>query len=285
MDNLISIIIPTYNRAYCLPAAIDSVSEQKGVRWELIIIDDGSTDATRSILDSYKDVAQIRHYYQEHRGVSAARNHGVFRAKGDYLIFLDSDDSFQPGLLKCLREEEYWKFDLICWEVLKKVDGKSSHWKPVGLEKIYNNITASFLAGSACYKKKIFEEAGGFDPSINFGENYELGIRISQLKDLKVHIISRLFLIYNINTKLRESNSVQNKLLSIENLLVKHKELYLFDPLSHARLVYQIGLLKQQSGKSSEAMRLYIQAYKIKPDYLKPLLRYVLLKGKKVLAF
>lgn len=152
---------------------------------------------------------------------------------------------------------------------------------PWGL-KIYNHITASFLAGSVCYKKEIFDKVGGFDRSINFGENYELGIRISQEKDLQVFILTQPFLLYNINTVLRESNSLKNKLFSIENLLNKHKELYLLDPLSHARLVYQIGLLKQQTGNNKKAIHLYLKAWKIKPTYIKPLLRFLILKGKKL---
>lgn len=279
---MLSIIIPSFNRAHSLPAAIESVLNQTYDNWELIIIDDGSTDSTAGVIEKYKNDTRVRYYYQDNLGVSAARNLGATKARGKYLIFLDSDDSFKPGLVQRLAEIEFWNYDLICWEVLKNIDGKFFHWKPVGLEKIYNHITASFLAGSVCYKKEIFDKVGGFDRSINFGENYELGIRISQEKDLQVFILTQPFLLYNINTVLRESNSLKNKLFSIENLLNKHKELYLLDPLSHARLVYQIGLLKQQTGNNKKAIHLYLKAWKIKPTYIKPLLRFLILKGKKL---
>lgn len=284
MDNFISIIIPCYNRAHSLSGAIESVINQIGHNWELIIIDDGSTDLTSKVIKRYNANSQIRYYYQENLGVSSARNQGASIAKGKYLIFLDSDDSFEPGLFQRLKEIQYWKFDVISWEVIKKIDGKILIWKPVQLEKIYNNITANFLAGSICYKKEVFQKAGGFDPSIKFGENYELGMRISQLKDLKVRILNEPFLNYNLETALRESNSIQNKLRSNEYLLAKHKKFYIQDPLSHARLVYQIGLLKQQTGNYNEALAYYLKAWKIKPDYIKPLLRFFYLKGKFILV-
>lgn len=284
MGSLVSIIIPSYNRANSLAVAIESVLDQTSDNWELIIIDDGSTDTTYKLLGDYLDNPKVRYYYQENSGVAAARNCGASKANGDYLLFLDSDDSFLPGLLQRLEEIEFSKYDIICWEVLKNIDGKSLQWKPVHLEKIYNHITASFLAGSICYKKEIFVKAGGFDPFITFGENYELGIRISRIKNLRVRILNETFLLYNLKTTLRESNSIQNKLGSNEYLLAKHKKLYIQDPLSHARLVYQIGLLNQQTGNFRSAQDSYRKAWKIKPDYLKPLLRFLYLKGKSLLV-
>lgn len=280
MDNLISIIIPTYNRAHSLPGSIQSVLGQSACNWELIIIDDGSHDDTNKVVKEYLIHERVRYYFQKNSGVSAARNRGVELSRGDYIIFLDSDDKFLPELLRRLNEGDYTRYDLICWQVSKLVDGKSSVWKPGKLEKIYNNIKATFLAGSICYRKDVFLKAGGFDPEISFGENYELGIRIGQIPALKIKIIDESFLIYNIESNKRPSSIVSKKIASHEKLLSKHLDLYKKDTLSHSRLLYQLGYLYDKQGEGQHALRYYQRAWKIRRLYLKPLLRIPFLKSK-----
>ena len=85
-----SIIIPTYNRAAFLPKAIESVLAQTYTDWELIVVDDGSTDNTREVVAQYND-ERIIYIYQENAERSAARNNGISQAKGDFICFMDSD--------------------------------------------------------------------------------------------------------------------------------------------------------------------------------------------------
>lgn len=86
----VSVVIATYNRARFLPETIDSVRQQRFRDFELIVVDDGSTDETRQVLQSYGD--QIRFFYQENRGPSAARNLGIRYARGTWIAIQDSDD-------------------------------------------------------------------------------------------------------------------------------------------------------------------------------------------------
>lgn len=95
----ISIIIPTYNRAEYIRKAIESVLAQTYKDYEIIIVDDGSTDNTREILEPYMD--HIRYIYRENAGVSVARNSGIKAAKGEWIAFLDSDDRWLPHKLAC----------------------------------------------------------------------------------------------------------------------------------------------------------------------------------------
>ena len=88
-----SIIIPTYNRAFFLPKAIESVLSQTFTDWELIVVDDGSTDNTRDIVAQYTD-SRIRYIYQTNAERCAARNNGISHASGEYVCFLDSDDIY-----------------------------------------------------------------------------------------------------------------------------------------------------------------------------------------------
>lgn len=93
----ISVIIPTYNRAECVGEAIESVLHQTYRDFELIVVDDGSTDNTQEILDHFSD--QIRVVHQLNAGVSAARNAGILAAQSEWVAFLDSDDEWYPDAL------------------------------------------------------------------------------------------------------------------------------------------------------------------------------------------
>ncbi len=90
MPPTISIIIPTYNSARYLPEAIDSILQQSYPHYEIIVVDDGSTDNTPAVLGSYQH--PIRYVYQENQGVAAARNTGLSLAQGEFVLFLDADD-------------------------------------------------------------------------------------------------------------------------------------------------------------------------------------------------
>ncbi|SFN73875.1 glycosyltransferase family 2 protein [Salegentibacter flavus] len=280
MNDVISIIIPTFNRADSLPDAIGSVLEQSAGNWELIIVDDGSIDDTRQVMSKFLSDERVKYYFQENAGVSAARNKGVELSRGDYLIFLDSDDKFLPGIISRLNKVDYSSYDLICWQVSKLIDGKYSVWKPQKLEKIYKNIRATFLAGSICYKKEVFLKAGGYDTEMSFGENYELGIRIGNLEKLKIKIINESFLLYRIQTKSRTSDSIHNKLKSNKYLLSKHKEKYKKDPYSYSRLKYQMAYLNERSGNKEEALELYREAWSINLFYFKAFLKTLWLSFK-----
>ncbi len=95
-----SVITCTYNRAGLLPRAIDSLLGQDETDWELIIVDDGSTDNTKSIASQYaEELPGIKYLCQEHCGLPSARNYGVKSAKGKFITFLDSDDEYKPNHL------------------------------------------------------------------------------------------------------------------------------------------------------------------------------------------
>ena len=275
MSNLISVVVPTYNRAHSLRAAVLSVLNQCSDNWELIIVDDGSTDNTKEIIEELVVNEKIRYYYQDNAGVSAARNKGVQLSRGDYVIFLDSDDCFFPGLITRLNEIEFRSYDLICWQVLKCIDGKSSIWEPQKLGKMYNHITATFLSGSICYKKDIIEAVGFFDPKMSFGENYELGLRISEKTGLKIKILKQHFLFYEIIKDNRKSNSLANRLNSYEHLYNKHNEKYRENFKSHSRMKYLLGFVYEKSGLNEDAKKYYFSSFKTNPFNFKALLKSV----------
>lgn len=97
-----SIITPTYNRAYILWKTILAIQQQAFSDWELIIIDDGSTDDTAKLLGEFQGDSRIKAYYQKNQGPSIARNTGLEKASGDIILYLDSDDHPYPHLLSTL---------------------------------------------------------------------------------------------------------------------------------------------------------------------------------------
>lgn len=107
---MISVIMAAYNSGKYLKTSIDSVIKQSMDDWELLIVNDGSTDYTENVVESYKD-SRIRYFYQENKGVGAARNVGLRQMTGDFYCFLDADDALAPESLevryqKFLREPE-----------------------------------------------------------------------------------------------------------------------------------------------------------------------------------
>lgn len=106
--DLVSVVIPTYNRAALVPAAINSVVAQTYKKFEIIVVDDGSTDETQAVIQrEFGGDSRIRYFKKENGGVSSARNYGLRQSRGEYVAFLDSDDVWLPGKLKlqveCLR--------------------------------------------------------------------------------------------------------------------------------------------------------------------------------------
>jgi len=99
MRPFFSVVIPTYNRAHCILKTIQSVLEQEFEEWELILVDDGSTDNTAKLLKSLTD-PRINYFYKDNGERGAARNFGASQAKGTYIFFLDSDDLIKPDYLQ-----------------------------------------------------------------------------------------------------------------------------------------------------------------------------------------
>jgi glycosyltransferase involved in cell wall biosynthesis len=121
---LVSVIIPTFNRAHLLPRAIRSVLDQSHRTLEVLVVDDGSTDNTREVAaDFARCDGRVRYLYQDNRGVSGARNTGLYAAGGDYLAFLDSDDVWKPQKLDvqlaCMRRLPHVG---MVWSEMESVD-------------------------------------------------------------------------------------------------------------------------------------------------------------------
>ncbi|MDX1760580.1 MAG: glycosyltransferase family A protein [Christiangramia sp.] len=273
----ISFIIPTYNRGTKISNAVQSIIDQNHPTWELIIVDDGSTDDTRLVIKPYTEDERIKYVYQDHAGVSTARNTGAQYATGQYLVFLDSDDRLYPGLIEELYANEFFKYDLIFWEIIRNLDGKITTRGSVNLGAIYNGLWGTFLAGSVCYRKELFLKIGGYDPLMSFGENYELGLRIAQVPNLKIKYFKKPFLEYVVDSTKRTSNSFDNRLHSHLHQLGKHEESYKTDPKSLATIYYLIAFIYEKTNERTSAIEYFKKSWLANPWNVKPVLKIIYL--------
>lgn len=181
----VSVIIPTYNRCDFLREAVASVLAQTVPDFELLVVDDGSMDATRDVVLSFDD-PRIRYLFQTHLGVSAARNWGVASSRAELVAFLDSDDLWQPtklevqvsymkehpGISIC-QTEEIWVRDG------KRVNPCEKHEKHSGW--IFREcVPLCIVSPSAVMlRREAFYALGGFDEGLPACEDYDLWLRAS----------------------------------------------------------------------------------------------------------
>jgi len=179
----VSVIIPTFNRASTIKRAVDSVLFQSFRDFELIVVDDGSTDETQALLSDFSD--KIKILKTDNRGVSAARNLGAQAASGRSIAFLDSDDEWMPAKLeKQLKLMKNSRFRICQTEERWIRNGKFVN-KPARYKKHEGDIFSHCLKlcavtpSSVLLEKSLFFEYGGFDESLPVCEDYDLWLRMS----------------------------------------------------------------------------------------------------------
>ncbi len=180
---LVSIIIPTFNRAALLPRAIDSALRQTHPSCEVIVVDDGSTDNTALIAAHYGD--KIQYIRQSNAGASAARNRGVNEASGSLIAFLDSDDTWHPE--KLARQAALFTTAAIgavhCAIRVEHTDraGTKGIYYPGDRLSLHDVLALRIPWPTAMMvRRDVLTEIGGFDETLVASEDWELCIRIAQ---------------------------------------------------------------------------------------------------------
>ncbi len=186
---MISIIVPTYNRARLVAETIDSILKQSFRDFELIIVDNCSTDDTEKVIKGYSD-GRIRYFKNDNAGVIAVnRNYGISQARGEYIAFCDDDDLWLPDKLeKQLPEfERDSRLGLVCANALLfNETGDLGHFHKTSLtgadftlkSLVFGNLV---ICSSVLIKKDVFDDVGIFDtnPAIFTAEDGELWMRIA----------------------------------------------------------------------------------------------------------
>lgn len=189
---LVSIIVPTFNRAHIIKQAIESVQRQTYNNWELIIVDDGSTDDTDHVVSSFHD-DRIVYCKKANQGPSAARNKGVGIAKGTWVAYLDSDDILYPDYLEVMMEslEAYPKVVFaICRadrvlalyddnKIIREIDNSADLPHDVTTKDIFMK-TFHFSCDGFIHKKALFNDTVHWDENLWHMEEWDLAMLIGE---------------------------------------------------------------------------------------------------------
>jgi glycosyltransferase involved in cell wall biosynthesis len=184
MAPLVSVIIPTYNRAGLVRQAVASAKGQNFRDFEIVVVDDGGTDGTYEVLSDDRDLRVLRH--PARRGVAAARNTGAAAARGEWLAFLDSDDLWlpdklarqilllegQPEVLICQTDETWVRRGV-------RVNKPAGHRKVAGQIFLLSLARCMISPSAVMLHRRLFEDHGGFDETLPAAEDYDLWLRLT----------------------------------------------------------------------------------------------------------
>jgi glycosyltransferase involved in cell wall biosynthesis len=219
----VSVIIPTYNRGRFIRKAIDSVLNQTFKDYEIIVIDDGSTDGTAKILKSY-DNSIIYHSYQPNRGAAYARNRGIEMSRGNYIAFLDSDDFWKPEKLKKQVDffQQHPDFGVVATQCsVNMIDDNLQTIKYIERETVHFELTYEKIfqrplikTPSVMIQKKCFQEIGIFNEKYPILEDVDLWIRLA--RKYKIGFINEPLTVYTRGHEMGRRESLPTRLIRLE---------------------------------------------------------------------
>ncbi|MGH1350660.1 MAG: glycosyltransferase family 2 protein [Methyloligellaceae bacterium] len=267
----VSVVIPTYNRAATLPRAVHSVLAQTFKNFELIIVDDGSSDNSQELIAAIDDPRIRYHVLEKNGGVSAARNAGVALARAEYVAFQDSDDLWLQDKLMSQYEAvaqsdvvgaSYTSFILYdpsasSSNSLKRIpfsDGRRMSGKIFETLADDNTVSTQTLF----VKKSLFEEVGGFDSRVNIGEDWDLALRLSKITEF-AFISDPQVLVYNTPGSLLHSHRV-NFARSKEVVLEKLDEDFRASKKHHTLHWYIVARTYAKCGEWARAKSAFYRA-------------------------
>ncbi|CAN5693960.1 glycosyltransferase [soil metagenome] len=271
---LFSVVVPTHNRAHLVGRAIASICAQSVSSFELIIVDDGSTDATRHVVEGAAD-PRLRYVFQGNAGAAAARNHGARVAKGEYLTFLDSDDEALPGWLEAFAHgfQEH-QADIVCCGQVKVGEGAEVLKKggvnlPRDLGPMFDHAVGRFTNGGVyAMRREIFHVAGGFVEDLRSGQHTELAMRLLPLvrkRGWTIHNVMAPLVRVHVHGGPRIRGNPEAIYHGSSYTLRAHRELLRRDPRWHGKYHAIAGVNAVRIGRYKEARSHFIQAIRVDP--------------------
>ena len=215
---LVSIVIPAHNSASWIRETLDNVLSQAYPCCEIIIVDDGSTDDTKKLIDTHYD-GRVKYFYQSNAGPARARNHGIEKAKGEYIQFLDSDDFLNSE--KIARQMAVFtanpEYDVVYCDFAYTTEGPEGvvEESPAAHKKkhVAVNVFEALLDGnfivihSPLTRASVIMDCGGFDEGMPSDEDYDLWLRIAA-KGYRFYFTPEVFALYR-----KRNNSVSRNFL------------------------------------------------------------------------
>lgn len=266
----VSVVLPTLNRAEQLPRAMRSVLSQTFGDLELIVVDDGSTQDLRSVVESFGDTRVVYVRHDCRRGAAAARNTGIRSAKGEYLAFQDSDDEWLPGKL-----EKQLALIESCgpsvgwvgggWISEDKGELRSELSQNLVRGEAYDSdlaYGAPFVTATWLVRRQILIEAGLFDESIPCLEDWDLILRLAdrcRFRGVNDYVLRR----HGSADSLY--GDVNRRRLGLEAVLTRHQARFRAQPGWHAYWCAELARLLIESGQRRNGLRWLLRAVTISP--------------------
>ena len=272
----VSVIIPTHNRAELLCFTVKSVMNQTFQDFEIIIVDDASTDNTEEIVNSLRDkrIKYIRH--ETNKGEAGTRNTGVQNGKGEYIAWLDDDDEWLPDKL----QRQVAILDHSPKEVggvytgRVNVDGTTGRILSRTLASKRGNLFSELLyhgyylcVSSLMLRKSCFEKTGWFDESIPYGLDHDMWVRIA--KEFQFECIEEPLTKYRIHEK-RLSTNFDRVIKGKEKILEKYDQGYKKHPKILSKKFLEIGILYCLNGNPKEGRKAFLRTISLDPLRIKP---------------
>lgn len=285
ISNLVSIIIPCYNNEKYVAYAIESALKQTWQNIEVIVVDDGSTDRSINVINSFKNDVKI--VQQVNSGASAARNNGFKHAKGSYINYFDSDDLMcrhkiekslsafdnNTDIIICDKIifsekneniNKKWKYDI---RYRKEIQKNRKKWN--GKNLILSTLTYSITTNASLIKRSVIESNGGFDERLSNQDDMEFyyrmainGVRIKKIEDVMVFVRD-----HESPTRLRKSKKQPINALKAQDIMFENTiKMGINDKLImqvHANRYARFGRKLYQLGEHAKADYAISKAYTI----------------------
>ena len=271
----VSIVLPTYNRGYCIRRSVDSILNQTFRDFELIVVDDGSTDDTKSIMESYADPRIVYIHNVGNRGQTPRLNQGLSVARADLIAFQDSDDEWMPEKLEkqvsAMRRLPP-EVGIVYTDKWRCEPGRAPfHWRsPVNMpedgiifdkaldENVYNIGPQSVLIRREC-----FDAVGLFDERLTNFNDWDLFVRIS--RRYLFHHIQEPLVNYNVSADAMTALGERKAIEAIEVIFDKYQSDLVRLPAVLAKRAYWIGSFHMRNGNAAKGRAYIAKALRAQP--------------------
>ena len=275
----VSVVIATYNMAAYLPLAVRSALNQTYRDIEVLIVDDGSTDDTNSVVKPFLEDPRTRYIFQQNKGQAAAKNRGINESRGRYVAFLDADDLWTHEKLE--RQLPLFRRSATVGVVYSRVAYIDETGKELGVadnELFKGQVSGPLLIrnfigfGTSIVKKECFDRLGVFDERLQMGIDYDLWLRLST--EYEFDFVDRPLLHYRLWPG-QMSNNCKKRYVS--GIAIMQSFLDRFPGAVAERVEKEawahtyVGFgrcLRQVERRAAPALRLYLRALRHKPSYL-----------------
>jgi glycosyltransferase involved in cell wall biosynthesis len=267
---MISILTPTHNREKLIQRTIRSVLAQTWHNWELIIIDDGSTDNTTESVTEFLADKRITYIRKKHTGQADTLNAGALKAKGKYITFLDSDDEAYPDWLMTIHKHITPDTGMVCCGAVRKfLNGDTRKERPETYLLFGSKMSLKFTSGSMLIRREIFNKIGGYDTALPASIQTDLGYRLVselQLSEYRVVTIPDCLVQINVHAGNRVRTDWQKKSDGGTKFLMKHfKLLENNDPKEISNICATIAFSHYKLNNRKQSVKYLLKAIRHNP--------------------